>query len=375
MFKNVASQKITVFAFDASTGLPKTGDAANITVYVSQDTGSVTALTDTSASEADATNAKGDYNFDLSQAETNADKLRFTGKSSTSNIVIVPQTIYTVPPSYAVGLADGAIASATFAAATGMQVIRSGTAQAGSGTTITLDASASATNDFYLNCGIRITGGTGAGQFRFISGYVGATKVATVRTWATNPDNTSTFAVHGFDTLSGLGGGLDAAGVRTAVGMASANLDTQLAAIDDYIDTEVAAIKAKTDNLPSDPADASDIASAFSTVNGTLATIAGYIDTEVGAIKAKTDLIPASPAAVSDIPTVNANADALLDRANAIETGTTLRQAIKYIAAEAAGDMARSADVVTFKGIGTSSTRITATVDDDTASRDVTSLS
>jgi cell division protein ZapA (FtsZ GTPase activity inhibitor) len=42
---------------------------------------------------------------------------------------------------------------------------------------------------------------------------------------------------------------LDAAGVRTAVGLASANLDTQLAAIDDAVDTEVAAIKATTDKL------------------------------------------------------------------------------------------------------------------------------
>lgn len=42
---------------------------------------------------------------------------------------------------------------------------------------------------------------------------------------------------------------LTAAGVRTAVGLASANLDTQLAAIDDYIDTEVAAIKTVTDRL------------------------------------------------------------------------------------------------------------------------------
>lgn len=47
---------------------------------------------------------------------------------------------------------------------------------------------------------------------------------------------------------------LDAAGIRTAVGLASANLDTQLTAIDDFLDTEVAAIKAKTDNLPSAPA-------------------------------------------------------------------------------------------------------------------------
>jgi len=45
------------------------------------------------------------------------------------------------------------------------------------------------------------------------------------------------------------GSGLDAAGVRAAVGLASANLDTQLTAIDDFLDTEIAAIKAKTDSL------------------------------------------------------------------------------------------------------------------------------
>lgn len=56
---------------------------------------------------------------------------------------------------------------------------------------------------------------------------------------------------------------LDAAGVRAAVGLASANLDTQLAAIDDYLDTEIAAIKAKTDNLPSDPADQSAVEAAI----------------------------------------------------------------------------------------------------------------
>lgn len=93
---------------------------------------------------------------------------------------------------------------------------------------------------------------------------------------------------------------LSASEVRDAVGLASANLDTQLAAIDDYldtevaavlaaVDTEVAAIKAKTDNLPADPADASDIAAEFATVNSTLSTLAGYVDTEVAAVKAVTD--------------------------------------------------------------------------------------
>lgn len=65
--------------------------------------------------------------------------------------------------------------------------------------------------------------------------------------------------------------------------------------------TLIDAVKAKTDNLPSDPADASDIASSFSSIASTLTTIAGYIDTEVAAIKAKTDNLPADPADASDI--------------------------------------------------------------------------
>jgi cell division protein ZapA (FtsZ GTPase activity inhibitor) len=82
---------------------------------------------------------------------------------------------------------------------------------------------------------------------------------------------------------------------------AGASVSADIAAVATYVDTEVAAIKAKTDNLPIDPADASDIAASFSTVNSTLSTIAGYIDTEVAAIKAKTDNLPADPADESNI--------------------------------------------------------------------------
>jgi hypothetical protein len=96
-----------------------------------------------------------------------------------------------------------AFSSAKFAADTGLVPIRSNTAQAGAATTITLDASASASNSFYNNCIVLITGGTGVGQARFITAYVGATKVATVATWVTNPDNTSTFAILPFDAVAG----------------------------------------------------------------------------------------------------------------------------------------------------------------------------
>ncbi len=100
MFKNIASQKIALLAVDSATGRPKTGDAANITPYVSQNFGTVTALTDTSATEMSSTNAPGWYWFDVSQSETNADALLFSAKSTTSGIDIIGNLIYTVPPNF-----------------------------------------------------------------------------------------------------------------------------------------------------------------------------------------------------------------------------------------------------------------------------------
>lgn len=84
-----------------------------------------------------------------------------------------------------------------------LQAPHSGTAQAGAATTITLAAGASAVNDYYKNDGVYILSGTGAGQFRFISGYVGATKVATVATWGTNPDGTSVYTLIPFGAIAG----------------------------------------------------------------------------------------------------------------------------------------------------------------------------
>jgi hypothetical protein len=74
---------------------------------------------------------------------------------------------------------------------------------------------------------------------RAISSYNTATGVATWDTaTAVTLANGNQYFLHA--TAPGTAsGGLDAAGVRAAVGLASANLDTQLSAIDDYIDTEV----------------------------------------------------------------------------------------------------------------------------------------
>jgi hypothetical protein len=102
MFKNTAGQKLTVFAFNATTNLPTVGDGANLTAYVSKDGGAVTALADVTATEQSGANAAGYYDFDLSQAETNGDKLMFSGKSSTANVVVIacPPVVYTVAPNF-----------------------------------------------------------------------------------------------------------------------------------------------------------------------------------------------------------------------------------------------------------------------------------
>lgn len=114
------------------------------------------------------------------------------------------------------------------------------------------------------------------------------------------------------DTASISASALTAAGVRAAVGLASANLDTQLAAI------------------------------------------AGYIDTEVGTIITN----------IAALPTANANADALLDRANAIETGWTLRQVMRILASVLGGKLSGAGTATeTFRSITDGKDRVTATVD------------
>jgi hypothetical protein len=102
--------------------------------------------------------------------------------------------------------------------------------------------------------------------------------------------------------------------MRSAIGLANPNLDTQLSSIAGYldteitsilaaVDTEIASIKSKTDNLPADPADASDIATSFSNITTLLNTLTSYVDTEIASIKSKTDNLPADPASNTQVNT------------------------------------------------------------------------
>ena len=74
-----------------------------------------------------------------------------------------------------------------------------GSAQAGSASTITLKASSPYSDDQPNGMFINITAGTGSGQTRHIEDYVAATKVATVYPdWDTAPDATSNYEVKAF---------------------------------------------------------------------------------------------------------------------------------------------------------------------------------
>ena len=102
--------------------------------------------------------------------------------------------------------------------------VRSRLAQAGAATTITLDTNATATDNLYNGNIVAIIAGTGVGQNRVITGYVGSTRVAAVDSaWITTPDTTSVFALYPQGIL-----GLTSAQVEAAVMDTTSGIETGL---------------------------------------------------------------------------------------------------------------------------------------------------
>lgn len=118
-----------------------------------------------------------------------------------------------------------------------------------------------------------------------------------------------------------------------------------------FTDLIIDAIKAKTDNLPADPADDSDI-------DAQLATIAGYLDTEIAAIKAVTDTL-----------TLGAIADAVHDEvvdANNPANANSFREVINVMSAALAGKSSGGGTAtIKFRDLGDTKDRVTATVTAD----------
>ena len=222
--------------------------------------------------------------------------------------------------------------------------------------------------------------GTGADEWRDVH-EVATTRPANVVSIAADAITAAAIADGAIDAATFAAGAIDAAAIATdAIGSAelAASAVTEIqsglmlaasytappsaatiaAAVWDYLASAASTVgslgKRIADNL-----DAAISTRATASTQSSSAT-------SIAAIKERTDRIPDAPAAVSDIPTAAANAAALLDSANAVETGLTPRGALRLISAALAGVLsgAGTNTVVVKNAVANSKTRITATTDE-----------
>jgi hypothetical protein len=106
--------------------------------------------------------------------------------NGTSNVLRLVQVVGTFVPGETVAGAN----------ATGVLLNVTGTAVSATTNTIVLPNSCSTVDDFYTGQTILISSGTGNGQVRTISGYVGVSRTATVsQNWSVSPSGTSVFII------------------------------------------------------------------------------------------------------------------------------------------------------------------------------------
>jgi len=225
LYKNVASQKIPVFAWDTANDAPKTGNAAAITAQISKDGGACAATNDTNPTELDATDAPGIYIFDMLQAETNADMIVLFAKSSTADITLEPVIIYTTVTPIAANVTQWngtAVASPSTAGIPEVNVKNIANA---------------AVNTSSAQLGVNVVNWKGSAApamtgdaFARLGAPVGASISADITTVDTVADNTYAIVNNGTYGNSALKGLID------------------------IINGIVDAIKLKTDNIPASPA-------------------------------------------------------------------------------------------------------------------------
>lgn len=337
VLKKSVARKLPVLLVD-SGGAVVTGVAVgSVTVVTSKDGGALTAFTLTGK-----WTELGQGLYTISFADTDLDTIGFfaylvtvTGCDQYSGIMYVDDALPTDAENadavwdevISAGAHDVANSPAIYLRNLYQTIVtRIALATGGATGSITLDALASAVNDYYKGQIIAICGGTGAGQARACYEYTGGTKVALIRpAWATNPDGTSWFAIlnigssvvaaiDDIDFSATMKDSIDTAiadlAVETTVqsGIVDArdaiisnettmetNLTTILTAIKGVgwsdenlttIDGLIDDIKAKTENLPTDPADESSLEAAISTAESnirgtdadTLKTLSGQLD-------------------------------------------------------------------------------------------------
>lgn len=191
----------------------------------------------------------------------------FWSAGSRYEVIVSPVTVDSQTMSFRLGRfrigLDGAIRDTTIATLA-------------SQTSFTLTAGPT-NNNALRGCRVVVTDPTGATVAAgLISAYTGSTKTVTL---AFDP---AAYTMAAGDNISILPPSLSDVRFVGGTAQTAGDLAALITTVDDLLDTEVAAIKAKTDLIPSDPADASDIAAMLTAIDD-------YIDTEVAAVKAVTD--------------------------------------------------------------------------------------
>lgn len=295
---------------DSTDGTPETGvvyNTSGIDIQYRRDGATSTAITEATLADAAAAHSDGGfvhigngyYRVDLPDAAVATGANGVLVHGTVTGMIVIG----TYVPLVKVDM------GATVTSMPELGILHIGTLQSATATTAVIAAAASFSDDFLNGAVIAIVSGTGAGQSRLINDYAGASDTCTVDTWTTNPDNTSGYIIIAAPpastsspvpaTVSSLGtdvitaasiasdagtelasavwgsatrtltagtnialakgtgvtglNDLDAAGVRSAVGLSSANLETLLTAIDNFLDTEVAAILALLDDPRGEP--------------------------------------------------------------------------------------------------------------------------
>lgn len=198
-----------------------------------------------------------------------------------------------------------------------LPVLDSGTAQAGGAAQLTLAAGASNKDGAYVGCFLRLSNNTPAGvqgDCHKILTYNGTTKVATVdASWTDTPTSSTTYEILVPESLA-------ISSLLVSASELQAEMEEDGASLLDTVADAVAAIQAKTDNLPADPAGTSDIPTvteiqAEMEENGAslLDTIRDAVTSGTYGLSALKDLIDAVPTAGEIQTELEENGASLLD--------------------------------------------------------------
>ena len=345
MKKNVAGQVVCAQLISKTDGSDVT--SGTTTVYVTGDGG-----TQASGSGSVAHEGNGLWSYAPTQAETNYNHVAFTFVNSSA--VSVTVQVYTSHPQ--TGDAYGIVSDGTY----GNAAIKSYVDDLESRLTATragyldnLAGGAVALNSDIQTLLSRIVGTLAAGTHNPQSGdsYAtvnnGAYGNAAIKNYVDDLESRLTATRAGY--LDNLAGG--------AVALNS-DIQTLLSRI-------VGTLAAGTHQPQTGDsyAKVNDAGYGLAALKSLLDAISSYVDTEVAAIKAKTDNLPSSPAATGDIPTLVQIADAVHDEV--VEGTLTLRQIVRVmLSALALKTSGGGTTTLRARNLGDTKDRIILTVDE-----------